>query len=151
MRKLYEFSKVLQFQKRIFAAATIWGNAVCFSLDLSIYRISSYSFLPWIVSSHSCTVIFGLMYCALFTKRNSFRGNYMRKYGIRDTGGVCSPIIWSKVWPLCWNIKFLSKGHSFPKFMQSVHPRRQMQLVSEQHWEHSKQSLFPRTNTELLP
>jgi hypothetical protein len=28
MRKLYEFFKVLQFQKRIVAAATIWGNTV---------------------------------------------------------------------------------------------------------------------------
>ena len=34
---------------------------------------------------------------------------------------------------------------------QSVHPRRQIQLVSEQHWEHSEQSLFPRTNSEPLP
>ena len=28
MRKLYEVFKVLQFQKRIVAAATIWGNMV---------------------------------------------------------------------------------------------------------------------------
>ena len=28
MRKLYEFFKVLPFQKRIVAAATIWGNMV---------------------------------------------------------------------------------------------------------------------------
>ena len=28
MQKLYEFSKVLQFQKRIVSAETIWGNTV---------------------------------------------------------------------------------------------------------------------------
>ena len=47
-----------------------------------IYRISSYSFLPWIVSAPLCTVAFGLMYCDL---------NYMMKYGIS-----------SKVWLLNW-------------------------------------------------
>ena len=53
------------------------------------YRISSYSFRPWIVSSLEqfphiyvlwplvlCTVTFGFPN----SKKNSFRGNYMRKY-----------------------------------------------------------------------
>ena len=35
MRKLYEIFKVLQFQKRIVAAATIWGNTV-YSLEGAI-------------------------------------------------------------------------------------------------------------------
>jgi hypothetical protein len=55
------------------------------------YHISSYSFRPWIVSSLEyfphiyvlwplalCTVTFGFP----SSKKNSFRGNYMRKYGI---------------------------------------------------------------------
>ena len=42
------------------------------------YSISSYSFLPWIVSAHLCTVTFGFPN----PKKISFRGNYMRKYGI---------------------------------------------------------------------
>ena len=42
------------------------------------YRISSYSFRPWIVSAHLCTVTFEFPN----SKKNSFRGNYMRKYGI---------------------------------------------------------------------
>ena len=46
------------------------------------YRISSYSLGPWIVSAHLCNVTFGLMYCDPSPKKNSFRGNYMRKYGI---------------------------------------------------------------------
>ena len=33
------------------------------------YRISSYSFRPWIVSSHLCTVTFGLMYCDLWISK----------------------------------------------------------------------------------
>ena len=36
------------------------------------------SFLQWIVSAHSCTVTFGFPN----SKKNSFSGNYMRKYGI---------------------------------------------------------------------
>ena len=35
----------------------------------SRYRISSYSFLPWIVSAHLCTVTFGLMYCDLWISK----------------------------------------------------------------------------------
>ena len=55
------------------------------------HRISSYSFRPWIVSSLKyfphiyvlwhlalCIVTFGFPN----SKKNSFRGNYMRKYGI---------------------------------------------------------------------
>ena len=38
------------------------------------YRISSYSFRPWIVSTHFCTVTFGFQNL----KKNSFSGNYMR-------------------------------------------------------------------------
>ena len=52
-------------------------------LLLSDYCISSYSFHPWIVSAPLCTVTFGL--CSFGfpnSKKNSFRGNYMRKYGI---------------------------------------------------------------------
>ena len=41
------------------------------------YRISSYSFRPWIVSAHLCTMTFGLMYCDLWISK--FK-NYMRKY-----------------------------------------------------------------------
>ena len=51
-----------------------------------IYRIFSYSFCPWIVSARLCTVTFGLMYCDLWIskfKKNSFHGNYIRKYGIK--------------------------------------------------------------------
>ena len=36
------------------------------------------SFRPWIVSAHLCTVTFRFPN----SKKNSFRGNYMRKYGI---------------------------------------------------------------------
>ena len=49
------------------------------------YRISSYIFRPFIVSTHFCPVTFGLMYCDLGfpnSKKNSFCGNYMRKYGM---------------------------------------------------------------------
>ena len=35
------------------------------------------SFHPWIVSAYLCTVTFGFPN----SKKNSFRGNYMRKYG----------------------------------------------------------------------
>ena len=42
----------------------------------SKYHISSYSFCPWIVSTHLCTVTFGFPN----SKKNSFRGNYMKKY-----------------------------------------------------------------------
>ena len=58
-----------------------------------MYRISSYSFRPWILSSLEyfphlyvlwplalCTVTFGIQ----SSKKNSFRGNYMRKYGIHN-------------------------------------------------------------------
>ena len=34
-----------------------------------IYRISSYSFRPWIVSAPLCTVTFGLMYCDLWNSK----------------------------------------------------------------------------------
>ena len=40
--------------------------------------ISSYSFRPWIVYAHLCTVTSGFPN----SKKNSFRGKYMRKYGI---------------------------------------------------------------------
>ena len=33
------------------------------------YRISSYSFRPWIVSAPLCTVTFGLMYCDLWISK----------------------------------------------------------------------------------
>jgi hypothetical protein len=45
---------------------------------INTYRISANSFLPWIVSAHLCTVTFGFP----LSKKNSFRGNYSRKYGI---------------------------------------------------------------------
>ena len=38
----------------------------CISLE---YCISSYSFRPWIVSTHLYTVTFGLMYCDLWTSK----------------------------------------------------------------------------------
>ena len=42
--------------------AVIWKGAHSI---FGKYRISSYSFRPWIVSAHLCTVTFGLMYCEL--------------------------------------------------------------------------------------
>ena len=42
MHKLYDFFKVLQFQKRIVAAATIWGNTAMEKLML-IWHIPSES------------------------------------------------------------------------------------------------------------
>ena len=52
-----------------------------------------YTVFPRIVSAHLCTMNFGLMYCTHSPKKNSFRGNYMRKYGI--------PLNWSTL--LCYD------------------------------------------------
>ena len=41
MRKLFEISKVLKFQKRIVAAATVWGNTVTQCLAATDYFIAS--------------------------------------------------------------------------------------------------------------
>ena len=46
------------------------------SLSGEEYRIFSYSFRPWIVSTHLSTMILGFPN----SKKNSFRENYMRKY-----------------------------------------------------------------------
>ena len=56
---------------------------------LAIYRISSYSFRPWIAFAAKIQFI-KLKYCGNYlnwqqfpnSKKNSFRGNYMRQYGI---------------------------------------------------------------------
>ena len=52
----------------------VWQEATAASLKatkvvLIRYRISSYSFRPWIVSSHSFTVTFGLMFCDLWISK----------------------------------------------------------------------------------
>ena len=57
----------------------IWNTDAVHNIKwkhLHAYCISSYSFRSWIVSSHLCTVTFGFPN----PKKNSFRGNYMRKY-----------------------------------------------------------------------
>ena len=68
------------------------------------YHIFSYSFCPWIVSEHLCTVTFGFMYCDLWIskfKKNSFCRNYMKKCGIwivdlRGKGSVYRKIFWAR-------------------------------------------------------
>ena len=47
MRKLYEIFKFLWIQKRIVAAATIWGNAVVKECRLSIIKESKYKKKVW--------------------------------------------------------------------------------------------------------
>ena len=54
------------------------------------YRISLYSFLPWIVSAHLFTVTFG------YPKKNIFRENYKRKHGIQI---FCSV---ARLGTFCW-------------------------------------------------
>ena len=46
-----------------------WISKTTSTLLKTNYRISSYSFLPWIVSAHLYTVTSGLMYCDLWISK----------------------------------------------------------------------------------
>ena len=93
-------SNAIQCQKQNLAWRTKWDFTVVFrggqfsgEINRQLhgkYRISSYSFRPWIISSleyfpHIC-VLWPLALCTVTfgfpkSRKNSFRGNYMRKYG----------------------------------------------------------------------
>ena len=46
-----------------------WIPSYVFVAQSLNYRISSYSFRPWIVSAHLCTVTIGLIYCDLWISK----------------------------------------------------------------------------------
>ena len=53
-----------------FGRSSNWEIGVEIGIECqNIYRISSYSFRPWIVSAHLCTVTFGLMHCDLWISK----------------------------------------------------------------------------------
>ena len=73
-RGLFWTLYVIYYLRRLFVGFV-------FKCQVSIvYCISSFSFHPWIVSAHLCTVTFGFPN----SKKYSFRRNYMRKYGMRN-------------------------------------------------------------------
>ena len=73
-----------------------------------IYRISSYSFRPWKVSEHLCTVNFGLWI-------SKFKKDFMMKYGMQKTvlPGNCAQL---------WYGREKSKSMLFLKFLYSIQP-----------------------------
>ena len=65
------------------------GGYLSMSVKKKEYRISSDSFRPSIVSfleqyPHLYVLLQKVQYTRLNSKKNSFRGNYMRKYGIQN-------------------------------------------------------------------
>ena len=85
----------------------------CFNLTKEknpIYTIFPHKcFLPWIVSTHLCTV-WPLAFCTVTfgfpnAKKNSFHGNYMRKYG-----SPIVPDIWMDFLPY---MRYLALGTYF--------------------------------------
>ena len=62
------------------------GHSILSYRIFNYYHISANSFLPWIVSALLCRS----QYIRPNSKKNSFRGNYSRKYGICDH--------WSSFW-----------------------------------------------------
>ena len=83
------FSLKVQFSLLLlFISVTIKNHFVkigpnCVAYAISKYRISANSFRPWIVSAPVCTQYCDQrsQYIRLNSKKNSFHGNYSRKYG----------------------------------------------------------------------
>ena len=65
-RKLFEIFKVLKFQKRIVAQATIWGNTVCIILYNQPKRLCQKSFIHFLRIFFGKYMIFKLAYWNAF-------------------------------------------------------------------------------------